>query len=106
MCRILNDPLNTRQTLLDMEEVLVVSKNIRRRRKPVRFLTKQQVAKKVQLSIATIRNKMARKEFPAPRCTGPSPTDPVMWLEHEIDDWMLGLPPRTNYKDMFPRKAA
>lgn len=70
----------------------------------IRFIDKRQVMARVHLTFPAIWQFMREGRFPLARKVG----NKAMWLAHEIDDWMLGLPPK-NYKPIdsatTPRKA-
>jgi predicted DNA-binding transcriptional regulator AlpA len=62
----------------------------------VRFLTKKEVCDRVRLSFPTIWKRMRDGTFPRARemSSDQQTNNKIVWLEHEIEEWMLGLPAR------------
>jgi predicted DNA-binding transcriptional regulator AlpA len=67
---------------------------------PIRFLTKKEVCARVRLTFPTIWKKMREGTFPRARATNTDYASPIVWLEHEIEAWMLGLPARQYLGEM------
>jgi len=60
-----------------------------------RFLTKRQVKELTTLSGAEIDRREARGAFPRRRRLSGHPKGRVVWLYHEIIEWMQSFPPLT-----------
>jgi predicted DNA-binding transcriptional regulator AlpA len=62
----------------------------------VRFLTKKEVCERVRLTFPTIWKRMRDRTFPRAREMSPDQQSgiKIVWLEHEVEDWMVGLPAR------------
>lgn len=66
----------------------------------MRFLTKAEVCERVRLTFPTIWKKMREGTFPRARETNTNYPSKAVWLEHEIEEWMLGLPVRQYLGEM------
>jgi predicted DNA-binding transcriptional regulator AlpA len=68
----------------------------------VRFLTKAEVCNRVRLTFPTIWKRMREATFPRARemTSDQQSNTKIVWLEHEIEEWMLGLPARQYLGEM------
>jgi predicted DNA-binding transcriptional regulator AlpA len=64
--------------------------------RPIRLLTKKEVCERVRLTFPTIWKRMRDGTFPRTREMNFDEQGQIkaVWLEHEIEAWMLGLPVR------------
>ena len=62
---------------------------------PLRFLNKAEVEERTALSFPTIWKLMRQGRFPQARCVDDTMFSKPLWLEHEIDEWMLARPTKS-----------